>query len=146
MFNKFIEEYDKNKKKWETKKSGKKYVVGNTTKYEFISNGKYNIEITNNLISLENKGAQNFLNKGAIGSKTIKIENISNRKRALEERILELKDRYNSLKYDNLYQINRDELFSEISKLCNREYDLSCNLCYLNDEVESLEYEYCNLN
>lgn len=77
MFNKFIEEYDKNKKKWETKKSGKKYVVGNTTKYEFISNGKYNIEITNNLISLENKGAQNFLNKGAVGSKTIKIENIS---------------------------------------------------------------------
>ena len=76
----------------------------------------------------------------------IKIENISNRKRALEERISELKNRCDNLEYDNLYQMNRYELSSEISKLCDREYDLSCNLCYLNDEVESLEYEYCNLN
>lgn len=63
--------------KSELKRSGNKLTEGNSTKYEFRSNGKYDVEINKNLITITNKGVQNFTTKGAVGTKTIKIENIS---------------------------------------------------------------------
>ena len=68
---------EKIRTKNDDKRSGTKEVIGNITKYYFRSNGKYEVEINSNLITITNKGAQNFINKGAVGTKTIKIENIT---------------------------------------------------------------------
>lgn len=45
--------------------------------YEFRSDGKYNLTIENGLLTIEHKGMLNALNKGLVGAKSIKIENIT---------------------------------------------------------------------
>lgn len=77
MFKKLMQAQKAHNEKFDIKRSGNKESLGNTTRYEFRSNGKFDIEINNNLISITNKGAMNFMTKGSVGSKTIKIENIS---------------------------------------------------------------------
>lgn len=50
---------------------------GNTVIIHLKSNGKFDIEITNDTIKVTPKGFSNAVNKGLVGTKTYAIQNLS---------------------------------------------------------------------
>lgn len=60
------------------KKDESNYVVDNSTRcYNLKSNGKYEIIIKDNFISITPKGLSNAINKGLVGTKKIDMNNIT---------------------------------------------------------------------